>query len=136
MIQKQAGNYLDTTKEVYKQAALIPDVGLCCTTTPVWQLPGLKIPGKMIDMNYGCGSTVNTRDLVNNPTVLYVGVGGGMELLQFSWFSRRKGAIIAIDPVDEMLFVSSEKTTSSFPARPGIMMVAGAVSTATFKIPV
>ena len=66
--------YLETTKEVYKQAAIKPDVGLCCTTTPVWQLPGLDIPQKMLEMNYGCGSTVHPRDLVNNPTILYVGV--------------------------------------------------------------
>lgn len=54
-------------------------------------------------MNYGCGSTVNPRDLVNNPNILYVGIGGGMELLQFSYFSRKRGAIIGIDPVEEMI---------------------------------
>jgi hypothetical protein len=57
----------------------------------------------MLDMNYGCGSTVHPRDLMNNPTVLYVGVGGGMEVLQFAYFSRRRGAIIGVDLVDEML---------------------------------
>lgn len=101
-------NYLDTTKDVYKEAALTPDVGLCCTTTPVWQLPGLKIPSKMLQMNYGCGSTVNPRDLVNDPTILYVGVGGGMELLQFSYFSRRKAAVIGLDVVDEMIAACAE----------------------------
>lgn len=95
--------YLETTKNVYKEAALKPDVGLCCTTTPIWQFPDLKIPKKMLDMNYGCGSTVNPQDLVNNPSILYVGIGGGMELLQFSYFSRKDGAIIGIDPVEEML---------------------------------
>jgi len=60
----------------------------------------------MQQMNYGCGSTVNARDLVNEPTVLYVGVGGGMELLQFSYFSRKEGAIIGVDVVDEMLEAS------------------------------
>ena len=100
--------YLETTKDVYKEAALTPDVGLCCTTTPVWQLPGLDIPGIMLDMNYGCGSTVHPRDLVNDPTVLYVGVGGGMELLQFAYFSRRPGAIIGVDVVDEMLDASKK----------------------------
>ena len=45
--------YLETTKEVYKKAAEQPDVGLCCTTTPVWQLPGLGIPPIMLEMNYG-----------------------------------------------------------------------------------
>jgi len=99
-------SYLETTKEVYKQAALKPDIGLCCTTTPVWQLPGLDIPGIMLEMNYGCGSTVNPRDLVNNPKVLYVGAGGGMELLQFAYFSRQKNGVIGIDVVDEMLEAS------------------------------
>jgi SAM-dependent methyltransferase len=99
-------SYLETTKEVYKQAALKPDIGLCCTTTPVWQLPGLDIPGIMLEMNYGCGSTVNPRDLVNNPKILYVGVGGGMELLQFAYFSRQKNGVIGIDVVDEMLEAS------------------------------
>jgi len=37
-------SYLDTTHRVYKEAALTPDVGLCCTTNPIWELPGLKIP--------------------------------------------------------------------------------------------
>lgn len=100
--------YLETTKDVYREAAITPDVGLCCTTTPVWQLPGLDIPKKMLDMNYGCGSTVNPRDLVNNPRILYVGVGGGMELLQFSYFSRQKGGVIGLDVVDEMLEASRE----------------------------
>ena len=99
-------SYLETTKEVYKQAALKPDIGLCCTTTPVWQLPGLDIPSIMLEMNYGCGSTVNPRDLVNNPKILYVGVGGGMELLQFAYFSRQKNGVIGIDVVDEMLEAS------------------------------
>jgi SAM-dependent methyltransferase len=80
-------SYLEVTKDVYKEAALTPDVGLCCTTTPIWQFPGLKIPTIMQEMNYGCGSTVHPRDLVNNPKILYVGVGG-------------------IDVVDEMLEAS------------------------------
>lgn len=101
-------NYLETTKEVYKRAAETPDIGLCCTTTPIWQLPGLVIPKRMLEMNYGCGSTVHPRDLVNNPTILYVGVGGGMELLQFSYFNRQKGSVIGVDVVDEMLTASKE----------------------------
>lgn len=99
-------SYLETTKNVYKEAALKPDVGLCCTTTPIWQLPGLSIPRIMQEMNYGCGSTVNPRDLVNDPTILYVGVGGGMELLQFAYFSRRKNGVIGVDVVDEMIDAS------------------------------
>ncbi len=95
--------YLETTKDVYKEAALKPDVGLCCTTTPVWAFPELDIPKKMLDMNYGCGSTVHPRDLINSPKVLYVGVGGGMELLQFSYFSRQQEGVIGVDVVDEMI---------------------------------
>jgi SAM-dependent methyltransferase len=101
-------SYLETTKNVYKEAAENPQVGLCCTITPVWQLPGLSIPKKMLAMNYGCGSTVNTRDLVNNPTVLYVGVGGGMELLQFAYFSRQTGGVTGVDIIDEMLKACKE----------------------------
>ena len=99
-------SYLETTKNVYKAAAEKPDVGLCCTTTPVWQLPGLDMPVIMQQMNYGCGSTVHPRDLVNNPKVLYVGVGGGMELLQFAYFSRQNNGVIGVDVVDEMLAAS------------------------------
>ena len=99
--------YLETTRNVYKEAAEKPDVGLCCTTTPIWQLPGLDMPVIMQQMNYGCGSTVNPRDLVNNPRILYVGVGGGMELLQFAYFSRQKNGVIGVDVVDEMLEASN-----------------------------
>jgi SAM-dependent methyltransferase len=101
-------SYLNTTIDVYKEAALRPDVGLCCTTTPVWQLPGLSVPKKMLEMNYGCGSTVNPRDLVKEPDILYVGVGGGMELLQFAYFSRRKNAVTGVDVVDEMMQACKE----------------------------
>lgn len=96
-------SYLETTRDVYKEAALNPQKGLCCTTSPVWQLPGLAVPQRMLAMNYGCGSTVHPRDLAGNPSVLYVGVGGGMELLQFAYFCRRSGAVIGIEVVDEML---------------------------------
>ena len=113
-------SYLEVTEDVYKEAALTPDVGLCCTTTPIWQFQGLQIPTIMQEMNYGCGSTVHPRDLVNNPKILYVGVGGGMELLQFSYFSRQKEGVIGIDVVDEMLeascknFVLAEKQNDWF----------------------
>ena len=101
-------SYLNATNDLYKQAALTPDVGLCCTTTPIWKFPGLEIPMIMQEMNYGCGSTISAQDLINNPKVLYVGVGGGMELLQFSYFSRQKGGVIGVDVVDEMLAASSK----------------------------
>ena len=101
-------SYHDTTHDVYRKAAINPQEGLCCTTSPIWQLPGLDIPAKMLQMNYGCGTTVHPRDLVRSPSVLYVGVGGGMELLQFAYFSRRKGGVIGIDVVDDMLAASHE----------------------------
>jgi len=99
-------SYLDATQDLYKEAALTPDVGLCCTTNPIWQFPGLSIPKIMQEMNYGCGSTVSAQDLVNNPKVLYVGVGGGMELLQFAYFSRQQGGVTGVDSVEEMLEAS------------------------------
>ena len=113
-------SYLNATNNLYKQAALTPDVGLCCTTTPIWKFPGLEIPLIMQEMNYGCGSTISAQDLINNPKVLYVGVGGGMELLQFSYFSRQKGGVIGVDIVDEMLeasrknFIVAEKENDWF----------------------
>jgi len=106
-------SYLDTTHDVYKEAALSPDVGLCCTTNPIWELPGLKIPKIMQEMNYGCGSTVHARDLTNSPKILYVGVGGGMELLQFAYFSRQKDGVIGVDVVDEMLEASKKNFTQA-----------------------
>jgi len=114
--------YLDATVDVYKDAAEKPNEGLCCTTTPVWQLPGLQIPDIMLRMNYGCGSTVHPRDLINNPQILYVGVGGGMELLQFAYFNRQAGGTIGVDVVDEMLqasadnFLEAEKENDWFKA--------------------
>ena len=99
-------SYLEATTDLYKEAALSPEVGLCCTTNPVWQFPGLSIPKIMQEMNYGCGSTVSAQELVNDPKVLYVGVGGGMELLQFAYFSRQEGGVTGIDVVDEMLEAS------------------------------
>jgi SAM-dependent methyltransferase len=113
-------SYLNATNDLYKQAALTPDVGLCCTTTPIWKFPGLEIPMIMQEMNYGCGSTISAQDLINNPKVLYVGVGGGMELLQFAYFSRQKGGVIGVDVVDEMLeasrnnFIEAEKQNDWF----------------------
>jgi len=100
--------YIQTTKDVYKEAALTPDEGLCCTTTPIWAFPGLDITSKMKQMNYGCGSTVNPQDLINDPKILYVGVGGGMELLQFAYFSRKQGNIIGVDVVEDMMQVCRE----------------------------
>lgn len=94
--------YLETAAQFYSQVAQTPEVGLCCVQSTPLQLPGLKIPLLMQEMNYGCGTTVHHKELNNEPTVLYVGVGGGLEALQFAYFSRRPGAIIAVEPVAAM----------------------------------
>ena len=57
----------------------------------------------MLDMNYGCGSTVYSRDLINSSKILYLGVVGGMELLQVAYFNRKHEAVIVVNVVDEML---------------------------------
>jgi len=95
-------SYLETTRDFYRQAALTPDQGLCCTTSPVWALPELSVPSRMLEMNYGCGTTVHPRDLAKQPSVLYIGIGGGLELLQFAYFCRRPGGVVGIEPVAEM----------------------------------
>lgn len=94
--------YLQVVEEVYAEAAARPDAGLCCTPSAMWRLPDLKVPEAMLRMNYGCGSTVDPRDLRPDDTILYVGVGGGLEALQFAYFTRRPGAVLAVDPVAEM----------------------------------
>lgn len=95
-------SYLDTTAEFYASVAQTPEVGLCCVNSETLALADLVIPELMQAMNYGCGTTVQASELANQPTVLYVGVGGGLEALQFAYFSRRPGAVIAVDPVAEM----------------------------------
>src|SRR5437879_3100697 len=94
--------YLETVEEVYAAAANKPEAELCCTRSPLWHLPDLQVPSSMLEMNYGCGTTVDPRDLRGSDTVLYVGIGGGLEALQFAYFTRRLGGVIAIDPVAEM----------------------------------
>jgi hypothetical protein len=59
-------SYLDATNDLYKNAALTPDVGLCCTTTPIWKF-WFRNSMIMQEMNYGCGSTISAQDLINNP---------------------------------------------------------------------
>lgn len=95
-------SYLETTAKFYSEVAETPEVGLCCVQSTPLQLPGLKIPQEMQEMNYGCGTTVHSAELGHEPTVLYVGVGGGLEALQFAYFSRRPGGVIAVDPVSAM----------------------------------
>ncbi|GAC1464494.1 MAG: arsenosugar biosynthesis arsenite methyltransferase ArsM [Chamaesiphon sp.] len=95
-------SYLETAAQFYSEVAETPQVGLCCVQSTSLQLPELKIPLQMQEMNYGCGTTVHPAELANSPTVLYVGVGGGLEALQFAYFSRNPGAVIAIEPVPAM----------------------------------
>lgn len=95
-------SYLETTAQFYAEAAKTPDVGLCCVQSSPIVLPGLRIPKIMQQMNYGCGTTVHAAELAGNPTVAYVGVGGGLEALQFAYFSRKPGGVIAVEPVAEM----------------------------------
>jgi ubiquinone/menaquinone biosynthesis C-methylase UbiE len=95
-------SYLETTAQFYTEVAQTPQLGLCCVQSNPLQLPGLKIPEPMQQMNYGCGTTVHPTELTNKPTVLYVGVGGGLEALQFAYFSRHPGGVIAVDPVSAM----------------------------------
>jgi SAM-dependent methyltransferase len=96
-------DYLTTVRDVYAEAAEVPQPALCCTTSPLWRLPGLRVPKAMQEMNYGCGTTVHPEDVDPDATVLYVGVGGGMEALQFAYFARRPGGVIAVDAVPAML---------------------------------
>jgi ubiquinone/menaquinone biosynthesis C-methylase UbiE len=102
-MDKNEQNYLTTAHELYKKAALVPQISLCCTARPNRYLPGLVIPEQMEEMNYGCGTTVHFGDLNPDETVLYVGVGGGLEALQFAYFTRQPYSVIAVDRVPEML---------------------------------
>ena len=105
-------SYLDTTRDLYKEAALTPQVGLCCVTSQTRFLPDLTIPDVMQEMNYGCGTTVHFGDLNPKETILYIGVGGGLEALQFAYFTRQPQAVIAVDKVPEMLDKARENFTS------------------------
>ncbi len=95
-------SYHDTTRARYREAALTPQASLCCAAGPVFRLPGLEVPVQMSEMNYGCGTTVHMQDLSPGLEILYLGVGGGLEALQFAYFTRRPGSVIALDPVPEM----------------------------------
>ncbi len=95
-------SYLEAVADFYAEVATTPDVGLCCVQSTPLKMPGLIVPVQMQEMNYGCGTTVHPAELSGEPTVLYVGVGGGLEALQFAYFSRRLEAVIAVDPVDSM----------------------------------
>ncbi len=99
-------SYLDTAHHVYREAAAKIQRSLCCTTAPRFQLPGLQVPPAMEEMNYGCGTTVHLQDLAPSLDILYIGVGSGLEALQFAYFTRRASSVIAVDRVPEMLEVA------------------------------
>ena len=101
--QPSTSDYRQAVEELYRDAAETPMSKLCCTTSPVWRMPGLAIPEIMQEMNYGCGTTVHPQDLSPGARVLYVGVGGGMEALQFAYFTRSVGSVLAVDSVPEMM---------------------------------
>jgi hypothetical protein len=52
-------SYLDIQTTCTKKAALTPDVGLCCTTTPIWKFPGLEIPKIMQKNGFGACKRFN-----------------------------------------------------------------------------
>lgn len=99
-------DYLKATIDLYREAADTPDDTLCCVSTPPWKMPDLEIPDEMFEMNYGCGTTVHPRDVPDRGAVLYIGVGGGLELLQFASLARRPQGVIGVDPVPEMIAAS------------------------------
>lgn len=95
-------SYHSTVQSVYEEAAKAPAASLCCVPQTPRYLPGLHIPSIMHEMNYGCGTTIHLQDMDKDQSVLYVGVGGGLEALQLAYFARRPGGVIAVDPVAEM----------------------------------
>lgn len=99
-------SYLDTAHRLYREAAASVQKSLCCTSGPRFQLPGLVTPPAMQEMNYGCGTTVHLQDLSPSLDVLYLGVGSGLEALQFAYFTRRPKSVVAVDRVPEMLEVA------------------------------
>lgn len=113
-------SYLETAHRIYAAAAANVQPTLCCVSGPRFKLPGLEIPPAMEAMNYGCGTTVHLQDLSPSIDVLYIGVGSGLEALQFAYFTRRPGSVLAVDRVPEMLavarehFAQAERTNSWF----------------------
>ena len=105
MSRELGGQYLsyhDTVHDVYREAAEAPADNLCCVPQSPRFLPELDIPDIMHQMNYGCGTTVHLQDMKPQQRILYVGVGGGLELLQLAYFARRADSVIGVDPVAEM----------------------------------
>jgi len=106
MSVQQRAEYLNVTESLYRQAAQVPDRKLCCSGEVRLNLPGLVIPEEMHQMNYGCGTTVYLSDLRPGMRILYVGVGGGKEALEFAYFTRSSGSVVGVDRVPQMLQVA------------------------------
>ena len=100
--EDNTSTYLETTQELYREAALAPQASLCCSSSTPYALPGLVVPEAMTEMNYGCGTTVSVRDMRSDMTVLYVGIGGDWRHCSLPNFTRRLGSVIAVDNVPEM----------------------------------
>jgi ubiquinone/menaquinone biosynthesis C-methylase UbiE len=111
-------SYHETVADVYRQAAVEPDEGLCCVSQAPRYLPGLTIPSIMHEMNYGCGTTIHLEDMKKEQTALYVGVGGGLEALQLAYFTRKPGGVIAVDPVPEMRAAATRNLELAAAANP------------------
>lgn len=97
-----AVSYLQTARDLYREAAQKPAENLCCISTAGRNLPGFNPPEVMQQMNYGCGSTVRPESLKQGDTALYIGVGGGLEALELAYYTRAPGGVVAVDPVPEM----------------------------------
>ena len=117
-LDEPSESYLDAVETLYREAAEIPQPVLCCTQSPVWELPGLVVPQAMLERNYGCGTTVSPRDLARAGRVLYVGVGAGMEALQFAYFLRRPGGVVALDTNPAMRALATELLAEAADANP------------------
>lgn len=115
---REQRDYRAAVADLYAEAAETPQPVLCCTQTPPWQLPGLTVPEQMLARNYGCGTTVHPRDLTHVDRVLYVGVGAGMEALQFAYFLRKPGGVVAVDTNDAMLETAAELLTEAGEVNP------------------
>lgn len=96
-------SYQQAIDELYREAAQSPIKSLCCVSQPPPTLPGLVISDLMLDMNYGCGSAAQLGKVTADDQVLYIGVGGGLELLQLAWMTRADQSVIGVDRLPEML---------------------------------
>ena len=67
-------SYLEVTKDVCKKAAESPDIGLCCTTSPIWKLPELTMP--VCDKTAGALADLQQPDIyISESTFFYDGGG-------------------------------------------------------------